>query len=367
MNLVLTRRTLLAAATAAVATGARAQGSAFSMPIETDELSLILIARVGGEAAFVILDNGAAYTMADRSFGARAPSAMSPRVMARTLPVIELGPLVSLPARSTLDLAAFSAAHQKPISAIVGMDLFQAGVIDLDFVTRTLTLSAAPGEAPSGGRAVDLIPRPGLKHTVTMSIEGGAPFQALLDLGAGNALLVKPPLAERLGLIGERTPSTRLSTGVTGEGQRLDFIRRTGSAKSVAFAGAELTDVPFEVGEFATGGEALIGLPILRRFALRFDLGSDRLWASESARLREPFMREMVGLQAQLTNRGLYVFHIARGSPAAAAGFANGETIATINGGPPNPAILRTPKAGETLEFALLNGTVRTLTTARFD
>ncbi len=369
MNRGLSRRTLLIAALAAASTRAFAQGSpSFSLPIDSDELSLISTARINGESVFVMIDNGAAYTMADAAFGGRIPSAMSPRVLAPTLPAIELGGLMRLQPRALIDLSSVSIGNERPVAALIGMDLFQAGTVDLDFVAKTLTLRSAGLSPPEGARAVDLRPDPGLKHAVELSIEGGPPFQAWLDLGSAHALLLKPALADKLGLNDARTPSTRLATGATSDGRRADFTHRTGSVRQLRFAGRDIPDVPFEVGDFASAtADALLGLPVLRKFGLRFDLASDQLWASDTPRFAEPFVRDLIGLQAGPTRRGLTVIHAAKASPAAAAGFTAGETIATINGDPASLKGLRIQEPGRYVDFTLIDGAKRNLTTARFD
>jgi S1-C subfamily serine protease len=76
-----------------------------------------------------------------------------------------------------------------------------------------------------------------------------------------------------------------------------------------------------------------IGLPILSRFRLAIDYGHDRLWAlPDPASIREPFVKDRLGLHLKKVDQGFTAELVSPGSPAAAAGFKTGDAVTLVDG-----------------------------------
>ena len=373
----LTRRAVLASVLAAgVTPRALAQDRPIIIPIASDFAHLMIKARIGPREVWAGLDNGAETTMvdaihssADRDELGRVRFPLSASAGAPPPPTFVELDAVRIAAAGVGDLAGPSISDEVPIGAVIGMELFERKRVEIDFVARTVTLRAPAETPPPGGRAVPLIASTHKKHLVMVAVEDAPPFRAVLDLGCSRPMLIHTPLAERLGLLRGRTVSTNLAHGINGN-DRKDFLTRTASLSRLSFAGRTFADVPIEVGDIAYArveAEALLGLTVLRRFDLTFNLASDQLWVRDTPRIADVFGRRTIGLQVEPAGQGLRITHVAAGSPGEKAGFKAGEVITAIDGRAATPAALRTALAGQTLSFTLVDGKLRNLTAARFD
>jgi len=378
MTRALDRRTLLAAlAASGIAPRALAQPRPLVIPIASDFGHLMIKAHIDGREIWAGLDNGAETTMVDKAYSrsdrdelgrVRIPLNVSSGPPA-PLTFVELGQGVNILAVGVGDLAGPSITDEVPIGAVIGMELFERYRVDIDFGARTVTVNPPAAALPPATRSVPLAPSSHKKHLVEIAVEGGAPFKAVLDLGCSRPILMHTSLAQRLGLTAGRLPSTNLAHGVNGN-DRIDFTSRTGSLKSLAFAGRTFTDVPVEVGDLSYTGieaEALLGVTLLRRFDIAFNRAANQFWVRDTTRLTDPFSRRYIGLQVEPTPAGLRVSHVAEASPALRAGFKTGEVLTAIDGAPPKPAMLREVQPGQVLRITLAGGTVRSVTAARFD
>ncbi len=370
---------------AAVAPRALAQGRSIVIPLSGDMPQIVLPVSIEGRQAMAVLDNGAPVSWVDLSYSnvgpllMRDPSTGAVLTASANAPAeqiigrvrrIRLDSTLQIPTLQAGDLSGVSGANERRISALVGMELFRDNVVDVDLSAGSLTVtSGQAGEAPEGGRSLDLTASAESKHLVEIAVEDLPPFKAIVDLGSATPLILAPKLAARLGLIGKRTPATHLTTMAGDGGSRRDVTVRTGSLARVRFAGTEFTDAPFDVCELPSGeaaGEALLGLPFLSRFDLRFDLGRNRMWVLDTPRANIAFDRNLTGLQTARTPAGLRIIHVADSSPALAAGFSVNEVIVAIDGGLPGPRGLQGAHAGQVMSLTLAGGPTRNLTPARF-
>src|SRR5690606_36447543 len=102
------------------------------------------------------------------------------------------------------------------------------------------------------------------------------------------------------------------------------------SLPSVEIGGVRFEDVPATIGPrdrlaSLIVGDGVIGVDLLKRFNLVIDFRRSRLWMTPNAASKAPFRRNRTGV---VTGEGGAVLLVAPGSPAEAAGFAVGETIA---------------------------------------
>ncbi len=156
-----------------------------------------------------------------------------------------------------------------------------------------------------------------------------------LDTGSGLALtLFRAFWDETHHMLDDgRLVSDVLSGGVGG-----DSVSTITTIKSANIAGYELRHLPVElysdsVGSFNTKRLAgNLGAGILNRFRVIFDYSQDRLMLEPSpGATMKPFDKNRVGLQLRMTQKGLSVVHVAKGSPAEKANWQKGDILASVN------------------------------------
>ena len=107
--------------------------------------------------------------------------------------------------------------------------------------------------------------------------------------------------------------------------------------REVSLAGARFVDVPadFQRQPQPGAGSDLagrIGMGLLRRFRVIFDAPHGRLYLAPPADTAAPFAKDRTGLAVAPEAGVLVVKLVVAGSPAAAAGFKVGDSIAAVDG-----------------------------------
>ena len=238
-----------------------------------------------------------------------------------------------------------------PVHGIMGSDLFHSFVVTIRPSRRELLLSApARYKAPTGRRWASLpltldhskaYVQAGVQQLGAAPGSAPLPLRLLLDTGAGHALSLETTADHRL-----RLPADRLRTDL---GRGLSGIV-SGSLGRVAavqlgryYLPQVLTSFPdsTQVHARLSGTERArhgsLGYEVLKRFTTVIDYPHGRLLLRPTAGLREPFEHDMCGLDLLATGpdyRRYRVLRVVPGSPAAAAGIAEGEELMSINFSP---------------------------------
>ena len=338
--------------------------------------------EVNGVETDVVLDSGAGMTVLDASFARKLNLRPEGELEARgtggnvgaglvsgvtvKLAGIELGPLSA----AVIDLSDVGRRLGRPLPVILGKELFHALVVDLDYPASRIRFLDAPSFRYGGpGRKLDLIPAEDGHKSVTLAIEGGEPVVVGLDTGQGGALSVFRHYADARSLLAGRPVSETRSGGVGGA-----TTMKVATLRSVTIAGYELRNVPaaFQAtdvrGAFDTKRqEGNLGAGLLSRFRVLFDYSRSALWLEPGPALDAPFPKDKCGLGLQWADGALAVVFVAPGSPAAAAGWNEGERLAALDGEPAGPdygkALVRwaDAKAGTRIRLTLADGTERSL------
>lgn len=365
------RRTLLGALAAAPFTRPAYAAGAVSFLIQADKIFAPV--SVNGVAVDAILDSGSTISTLDAGFanslslrtrGRFSGRGVSGRVSgAWTTGVsFEIAGQALRPARvGVIDYSALSRQLGRPVQAVLGRDLFDAFVTDLDFAARTLALHRREGFVPAAGARLVALTAQGGRLTAPISVEGGAPIQALVDLGNDLPLILSPGPDSRK-LLRDRPTSTAL---IGGYGSAA--VGQVATARDVAFAGAQIAAVPVTVAPRSIGFAANLGLPLLRRFRLQLDFAGARMWLTPQAGA-PAFYKDLTGLNGFVDGEVLRILHVARGGPAERAGFKAGDLVAAIDGQPASLANASLAEAakGRTLDFTLTNGAHRRLVLAEY-
>ena len=338
--------------------------------------------EVNGVATDIVLDSGAGMTVLDsalaKQLGLRVEGELEARgtggnvgagiVSGVTVKLagMEVGPLSA----AVIDLSGVGRRVGRPLPVILGKEVFHALVVDLDYPgSRIRFLDAATFRYDGTGRKLDLIPAEDGHKSLKLAIEGGEPVVVGLDTGQGGALSVYRHYADERGFLSGRPVSERRSGGVGGA-----TTMKVATLRSVTIAGYELRNVPsaFQAsdvrGAFDTKRqEGNLGAGILSRFRVVFDYSRSCLWLEPGPDLGAPFPKDKSGLALQWADGALAVEFVAPGSPAAEAGWKEGERIASLDGEPAGEAWSKTftkwaeAKAGTEVRFTLADGTERKL------
>ncbi|MHB8079083.1 MAG: pepsin/retropepsin-like aspartic protease family protein [Candidatus Krumholzibacteriia bacterium] len=347
------------------------------------ERYIVLRGAVNGTPCEILLDSGAGMTVLDKAFaetiGLRAEGAIAAQGtggrteaglvggVTLTLGRLEIGPLSA----AVIDLSPVASRLGRPLPVILGKELFHALGVDLDYPNSRIRFhDPATLDNGAAGRRLALLPAEDGHKNVMMTIEGGEPVVVGLDTGQGGELTVFRHYADAHGLLDGRPLSERLAGGVGGA-----TTTKVGTLRAVTLAGYELRDVPVSFhttdvnGAFDTKLQAgNLGAGILRRFRVLFDYPHDCLWLEPGPELAAPFPKDKTGLGLQWIDGALTVVFVAPGSPAAAAGWRDGERVTALDGVAVAPDWWQTfarwshAPAGTVVTLTLADGTVRSLT-----
>ncbi len=211
------------------------------------------------------------------------------------------------------------------------------------------------------------------KHTaktqLPATIEGETGHEITFDLGSsGYALIDRGQLASRL--MADGRPSQRRVSGIVRKGAFQQAEGRTITAKEITFAGFSLRDVPTDVTVegFVAPSDISLGVNALSRFDLVFDIGGKRMWMQPNASYGAPFPHPVIGMDFRQAAQvhGLIVVGVAPGSPAERAGLRVSDRVVRVGGADATIGAVRALKAGDVVDFELADGSIRTVTAARF-
>lgn len=336
---------------------------------------------INGRPAEAWLDSGASATVLDAAFaqslglalhGEMRANGVAGRVAGVRLAKVDMqvGHLL-FPQRpvAVMDLQAVSAVVQRPVQVILGRDIFDHAIVDIDFRSRSLELLPAETfQPPAGSAPLPLAPSGGLR---TLPIRlGGVETQAVLDLGNAGALLLDRGFADAHRLLAGRRLSTQLAVGA--DGPRESTVA---SLDQVEVGGVVFDHVPVTAAAgLSSEAPANVGLALLSRFHLTIDFAGARLWMAPYADAAQtPFLRNRSGLSVVPQGDRLRVTHVAKGSPAAAQHWRAGEAIVAIDGQPIDAGFAASPlsrwsfgPSGTVVALTLRNGATRRLTLADY-
>jgi predicted aspartyl protease len=336
---------------------------------------IFLPMQVNGVAATGYLDTGASDLVIDPAFAAKAGLVGVRDVIttgwgqdgsAREADgaVLQIAGVQVTGTATLADISALQRSIGRPFDLFVGRTLFNAFVVEIDFDQQHLKITPREDfQPPLDATHLDMASS-GRENALPITLEDQGPFLAGIDLGSSMPLAVTRDLARRIGLLDGRAMSSTVINSLGGA-----------SAHPVVTAGAfalgpfALPDIPAVVFDDLPR-QAVLGLAVFTRFHLWLDLGRRRMWLRPGAQAGQLFDKDRVGLFTTVEDDGSFrVIHVAEGSPAEAAGFAEGQRLAGVNGraltelralDPPPP------QAGMALSYQMADGSVRSLVTADY-
>lgn len=324
------------------AAGLSAHTTAFEF---LQERQILFPITINGQPAEAWLDSGSSATVIDAGFAARMGlslgQALQAEGVAGRVPGVrlaradlQLGDL-ALPGRTVavMDLTAVGRVVPRPIQVILGRDIFDEMVVDIDFQANKIAFLERASFRPPATDALPLTPTGNLRSFAVKI--GGVPTPAILDLGNSGALLVDRGWVDEHGLLKGRPSSTLLSVGA--DGPRESVIT---SLDDVQVGGVNFLAVPANVtADLAARAPANVGLALLSRFHVTIDFAGARLWLQPyPGAAQAAFRKNRAGLSVTPEGDHLTVTHVARGSPAARSRWRAGMRIVAIEGQPITPS-----------------------------
>lgn len=339
---------------------------------------LFIPVTIQGQTVDAMLDSGAEVTVVDRAFaekiglvgqggvtaigtGGSETVSIAPGFDVRLGGAELKGVTVAV-----MDLSPITQALGRPVPVLLGKEMMNQAITDIDFAARRIRLVAPDAFAPPPGTIeLPLTPVNGLR-ALPVVIEDGPTVMAMFDLGNGTPIALFPGYAAEARLTEGRRVSAVMAGGVGGAAPAVLF-----NLNSLSIGGHVFESVPATVrGEGVWAREdaaANVGMPILSRFRLMIDFGGDRLFLLPGPDMARPLARDRSGLNTIVRDGKRIVRFVAPGSPGEAGGWRAGDVIVDIDGGGIDPENhWGEAAAGRTVTLTLEGGERRALTLADY-
>ncbi|WP_338392093.1 PDZ domain-containing protein [Fulvitalea axinellae] len=228
------------------------------------------------------------------------------------------------------------------VDGIMSFNLFKNHLVYIDYTKKIIHLHPHSAMRRRFFRKMDMLPlkirngKPFMEVTCTYSDGHERSVNLLVDSGASHALWLKPDGRESelsYGLSDTVFLGTGLSGAVNGYYSKLPKIAMNSYKLrnvSVAFPTKESYSGHYE--QLKRDGS--LGSEILRRYHVLFDYRGERMLFRRNKHFREPFRRNLSGLEIIVPFVGLPIYeisHIRPDSPASQAGLKVGDQLLEIN------------------------------------
>jgi PDZ domain/Aspartyl protease len=326
-----------------------------SLPLEDYGGHLYLAGKVNGiSTKDLILDSGAADVFISefqaKSLGLQLQGKVNIPGRSKTIPTayvpnvsVQLGSLTLKDQTSVVipqaEVKGLEQYFGRAVSGIIGYELFEQLVVELDYQRQTLRLHHPQTYQYEGnGQRIPLViegDRPYINATITPYGSPALPSKLMVDLGSNAALSLTAAcgLDQRLIAVAPRTLRRNLATI-----QGADEIV-LGRVQSLSIGSIVLQQPTAILGKAKTGDcdrlSGKIGYQILRQFKVILDYPHRQLILEPRAQI--PYGYDLSGLWLAATGPQLTQYRVGavtKNTPAATAGVKIGDWIVQINGTP---------------------------------
>lgn len=242
------------------------------------------------------------------------------------------------------DLPAAATGSALAVDLLVGRDLTAPYALDIDYQARRFRLLRS-GTRPFAGVTAPLSIAPErMVYVSAIGAAGATLAPMVVDTGDGSAITLGPAAwATARAAAGPVT--TTVSFGLAGA-----VVSDMAIVPALRIGDAIARDVEVRVepaGGFSDtiGVAGRIGSGFLQRYRVLLDPAAGHMLLGPTPQTDAPTLRSTSGLLLALAGERLRVLHVMRGSPAAAAGWQEGDTICAVDGTRVGPAYARSPLA----------------------
>ncbi|MEM7201032.1 MAG: aspartyl protease family protein [Planctomycetota bacterium] len=235
-----------------------------------------------------------------------------------------------------IDLIPLASAVGRRLWGILGADLLQTAVVELDYAAARMRLYAPDAYRYAGRGHVFDVAIEKTKVLVPMRIRRRDGTEVtgtfLVDTGSTQAIGLSPHFYRGLLTPGQPTVEAR--------GWRFGGAASTG--RLLRLASIQLGPFSFDdvvahavVDESKRSWDGSIGGEVLRRFKVILDRSRSRMMLEPNGAIHEPARESLTGMELAADGpdqRILRVFSVYAGSPAARAGVARGDVLLEIDG-----------------------------------
>jgi hypothetical protein len=230
----------------------------------------------------------------------------------------------------------FGVSTGRQVDGLIGWEVLARFVTTFDYANHQVVLSL-PGAAaaPAGGHVVPFVfysTQPQIACTID-----GIPAECTIDTGARDTIsFMTPFLADHPQIV----PKTTTAVGINGFGLGGPALGKLGRVREVGIDDFKLTNLVADYSAQTAGAltapfiAANVGGNLLRRFAVTFDYGNGTMTLVPNASFDEADAYERSGLFLIHHGASIVVADARPGTPAANAGIAKGDSIASVNGTP---------------------------------
>ncbi|MBV8499825.1 MAG: aspartyl protease family protein [Candidatus Eremiobacteraeota bacterium] len=266
----------------------------------------------------------------------------------------------------------FGVSTGRQVDGLIGWEVLARYITTFDYANRQVVLSL-PGTAaaPAGGHVVPFVfysTQPQVACTID-----GIPAECTIDTGARDTISFMTPF---LAAHPQIVPKSTTAVGINGFGLGGPALGKLGRVREVGIDDLTLTNLVADYSTQTAGAltapfvAANVGGNLLRRFAVTFDYGNGTMTLVPNSSFDEADAYERSGLFLIRHGASIVVADARPGTPAANAGIAKGDAIASVNGTPvaqmPLYAIrqllMQAPGTTVTLGIANKDGSQRTVT-----
>ena len=239
-----------------------------------------------------------------------------------------------------IDLTALQAGLGAPIDGIVGFDLFEHFVVDMDYKARRLRLHDPQRWVGSVGDVLPIELEEQIPFVrVGLTSQKGAPADARLELDTGQtgSLTLTQPFVDVNRLLGVDQPTLTISTGAILAGQVPARLARLGSVRlgSTTIASPIANITPDATGAATATG--ILGGEVLRRFHVVIDYPRKRIVLTPNDDVNAHFEFDATGMSLASTVTEPLAFRVRTvisESPASEAGVMAGDLITAVENRP---------------------------------
>ncbi|WNO53359.1 aspartyl protease family protein [Stakelama saccharophila] len=270
-------------------------------------------------------------------------------------------------------LSGMATGSARGVDLLIGSDILSCCALDIDYDRRRFRLLPS-GHMPFAGTSVPLAVTRDTHLPVSELRIGTVRIRpVLVDTGDGASITVARAMWDRT----RPAPDARMTTTVAfGLGGAIET--RLTVLPEIGLAGLSARDVEVRIEpergfSDETGTAGRIGSAFLQRYRVLLDPRAGHMVLAPGSRADQPPVRSTSGLLVGLDRDRLRVLHVMRNSPAARAGWRDGDLICRVDG---RPVALGADKGmdtswsagppGDVVILGMCDGTRRTLTLASF-